>query len=128
MVRHVSRMRRSVSEASGAPLIRDRYTLGVWNGPGSATHRHRPPPAAVSTPTLRVGYGAALRPGHESECVETARARLRMNGDGCDFDLHIARQARNLDGGAGGRRGLEVRRIDLVHLAEFVEVLEKDRR
>jgi len=27
---------------SGAPLIRDRSTLGVRNGPGSAAHHHSP--------------------------------------------------------------------------------------
>src|SRR5260370_30282318 len=26
---------------SGAPLIRDRSTLGVWNGPGSAARHHK---------------------------------------------------------------------------------------
>jgi hypothetical protein len=28
----------AVQRASGAPQIRDRYKLSVWNGPGTAAH------------------------------------------------------------------------------------------
>jgi EAL domain-containing protein (putative c-di-GMP-specific phosphodiesterase class I)/GAF domain-containing protein len=50
------------------------------------------------------------------------------HGYGGDLDLHVPRQARHFDRCARGRGALEVAGVDLVHLAEFVEVLQENGR
>src|SRR5262245_27745506 len=71
-------------------------------------------------PQLRTLVGAAdtaaiLRrePSHRSRT-------LRMHGDCRNLDLHVAREAGDLDSCTGGRRAFEERGIDLVHPSELV--------
>ena len=62
----VSRMRCSASEASGAPLIRDRSEGGIRNGPGSAAHHFvlrcaRDTSFSRATAKLKARWEAAAR-------------------------------------------------------------------
>src|SRR5688572_32736111 len=60
---------------------------------------------------------ASLNPGYVLFRLDRARdkrvAPLRMNGDRGDLDLDVARQAGDLDRGAGRRRLLEISGVDL---------------
>src|SRR5262245_34655636 len=54
--------------------------------------------------------------------------RLRLNCDRRNLDLHIPRQAGDLDSGTGRRRRLEECAVNFVHLTKLVHVLEEDGR
>src|SRR5262249_43350283 len=60
----------AVQRASGAPQIRDRCTLEVCKGPGSAAHH----------------IVLALRPGNELTSCSGDAARMVPRGGSCDFN------------------------------------------
>ncbi len=57
-----------------------------------------------------------------------ASAELRKHSYRVDFDLHVARQARDLHGRACRRRSGDVPAVDLVHRGEVAHVREEHRR
>ena len=61
------------------------------------------------------------------ERKQTLYANLRDQGNGFDLDPGIAREPGHLDGRSGRKGGLKEFGIDLIHLAEIVNVLEEDR-
>src|SRR5271166_5371979 len=54
------------------------------------------------------------------------RANEVRQGDNVDFDEHILGEAGDLDGGARGRIGSKMVRVDLVHGGEVVHAFQKD--
>src|SRR5262245_39777614 len=84
-----------------------RAARGHAAAPPSSVMNSRGP--CIRAPQLSFGESRAI-----------ASRTLRMHGDCRNLDLHVAREASDLDSCTGGRRALEERGIDLVHPSELV--------
>src|SRR4051812_28662808 len=89
-----ARLRASSTRYGGAPLIRDRHRLGVWNDPGSAAHHCAPRGA-----TCCAGPGTQPSEIHLQD-VEPAGVAVDAVDDLALVDEHVV----DLDR-AGGREG-----------------------
>ena len=108
-------------------------------------HRHdgRDPRREAPREGDQVDQGRAGRAGGGANCasvIQNAEFRmqtmhvcilhsaLREHSDRVDFDLHVARQPRDLHGRSRRRRSRNVPAVDLVHRREVVHVREEHRR